>query len=44
MSLEDFNDDPIEIVTGMLNDTEITSPTSQFNQRYCFKFPDEIGK
>ena len=43
LSLENFDDDQIEIATGTLDDPELAPPTLQINQRYACTFVDGIG-
>ena len=43
LSLENFNDDQVEIATGTLDDPEIAPPTVQINHRYCRSFADKVG-
>ncbi|MEM7299550.1 MAG: GFA family protein [Pseudomonadota bacterium] len=43
LSLENFDDDQIEIATGTLDDPELAPPTVQINHRYACSFTDGIG-
>lgn len=43
LSLENFDDDQIEIATGTLDDPELAPPTLQINHRYACTFSDGIG-
>ena len=43
LSLENFDDDQVEIATGTLDDPEIAPPTVQINHRYSCSFTDSIG-
>lgn len=43
LSLENFDDDQIEIATGSLDDPEMAPPTLQINHRYACRFTDGIG-
>lgn len=43
LSLENFDDDQIEIATGTLDDPELAPPTVQINHRYACRFTDGIG-
>lgn len=44
LSLENFDDDQIEIATGTLDDPEIAPPTLQINHLYRCSFTDAIGE
>lgn len=44
LSLENFDDDLLEIATGTLDNPEIAPPTLQINHRYRCSFADGIGK
>ncbi|NVO57930.1 GFA family protein [Rhodobacteraceae bacterium B1Z28] len=44
LSLENFDDDLLEIATGTLDNPEIAPPTLQINYRYRCSFADGIGK
>lgn len=44
LSLENFDDDQIEIATGTLDDPELAPPTLQINHRYARSFTDDVGK
>ena len=43
LSLENFDDDIVEIATGTLDDPELAPPTVQINHRYAMSFADRIG-
>lgn len=43
LSLENFDDDLVEIATGSLDDPELAPPTLQINHRYACSFSDGIG-
>ena len=43
LSLENFDDDQIEIATGTLDDPELAPPSLQINKRYACSFTDNIG-
>ena len=43
LSLENLDDDQIEIATGTLDDPELAPPTLQINHRYACSFTDQIG-
>ncbi len=43
LSLENFDDDQVEIATGTLDDPELAPPTLQINHRYACSFTDGIG-
>ncbi|MCR9139902.1 MAG: GFA family protein [Alphaproteobacteria bacterium] len=43
LSLENFDDDQIEIATGTLDDPERAPPILQINHRYACSFSDGIG-
>ena len=43
LSLENVDDDQIEIATGTLDDPEAAPPTQQINHRYACSFADGIG-
>lgn len=43
LSLENFDDDQIEIATGTLDNPELAPPTLQINHRYACSFSDDIG-
>lgn len=43
LSLENVDDDQIEIATGTLDDPELAPPTLQINHRYGCSFSDGIG-
>ena len=43
LSLENFNDDQVEIATGTLDNPELAPPTLQINHRYACHFTDGIG-
>ncbi|PTN03665.1 hypothetical protein C8N32_102192 [Rhodovulum imhoffii] len=44
LSLENFDDDEVEIATGTLDNPERAPPTLQINHRYACSFTDHIGK
>ena len=44
MTLENFDDEQIEVATGSLDDPELAPPTLQINHRYACSFSDGIGK
>lgn len=44
LSLENFDDDQVEIATGTLDDPELAPPSLQVNHRYACTFTDGIGK
>ena len=44
LTLENFDDDQIEIATGTLDDPERAPPTLQINHRYACTFADDIGR
>ena len=43
LSLENFDDDQIEVATGTLDDPERAPPSLQINHRYACSFSDGIG-
>lgn len=43
LSLENFDDEQIEIATGTLDNPEFAPPTLQINHRYACTFSDDIG-
>lgn len=43
LTLENVDDDQIEIATGTLDDPERAPPTLQINHRYACTFADDIG-
>ena len=43
LSLENFDDDQVEIATGTLDNPELAPPTVQINHRYACSFTDGIG-
>ena len=43
LSLENLDDDQVEIATGTLDDPELAPPTVQINHRYACSFADGIG-
>lgn len=43
LSLENFDDDQVEIATGSLDNPELAPPTVQINHRYACSFSDSIG-
>ncbi|MEM8663029.1 MAG: GFA family protein [Pseudomonadota bacterium] len=43
LSLENFEDDQVEIATGTLDNPELAPPTLQINHRYACSFTDGIG-
>lgn len=43
LSLENVDDDQIEIATGSLDNPELAPPTLQINHRYACSFTDGIG-
>lgn len=43
LTLENFDDDQIEIATGTLDDPERAPPTLQINHRFACTFTDGIG-
>ena len=43
LSLENFDDDQIEIASGTLDDPELAPPSLQINKRYACSFIDDIG-
>lgn len=44
LSLENLNDDLVEIATGSLDDPELAPPTLQINHRYAHSFTDGVGE
>ena len=44
LSLENYDDDVVEIATGSLDDPELAPPTHQINHRFACSFTDGIGK
>ena len=44
LSLENFDDNQIEIATGTLDEPELAPPTLQINHRYACSFTDGIGE
>ena len=44
LTLENFDDEQIEVATGSLDDPELAPPTLQINHRYACSFSDGIGK
>ena len=44
MSLENFDDELVEVATGTLDDPELAPPTLQINHRYACSFSDGIGE
>ncbi len=43
LSLENFDDDQVEIATGTLDNPELAPPTLQINHRFACSFADRIG-
>lgn len=43
LSLENFDDDQVEVATGTLDNPELAPPTMQINHRYACSFSDGIG-
>ncbi|MEX0351261.1 MAG: GFA family protein [Paracoccaceae bacterium] len=43
LSLENFDDEQVEIATGSLDNPELAPPTLQINHRYACSFSDGIG-
>ena len=43
LSLENFDDELVEVSTGSLDDPEIAPPSVQINHRYACTFTDGIG-
>ncbi|MEY8096936.1 GFA family protein [Falsihalocynthiibacter sp. S25ZX9] len=43
LSLENFDDDQVEIATGTLDDPELAPPSLQINHRFACTFSDSIG-
>lgn len=43
LSLENFDDEQVEIATGSLDNPELAPPTLQINHRYACSFTDQIG-
>jgi len=44
LSLENLNDDLVEVATGSLDDPETAPPTMQINHRFQYSFTDGIGQ
>ncbi|MEX0285466.1 MAG: GFA family protein [Paracoccaceae bacterium] len=44
LSLENFDNDQVEIATGSLDNPEMAPPTLQINHRYACSFTDGIGE